>query len=41
MTCGTRHKELKALATMKIPGHEAAVEVPAGREVTPNATAHP
>jgi hypothetical protein len=31
----------EALAIMKIPGHEAAVEVPAGREVTPNATAHP
>ncbi|NNH75020.1 hypothetical protein HLB23_35100 [Nocardia uniformis] len=31
----------EALARMNIPGHEIAVEVPIGREVTPNAPARP
>lgn len=34
---GTPVTDPEALALMRIPGHEAAVEVPVGQEVTPDA----
>ncbi|MFD4403868.1 hypothetical protein ACFWPH_14025 [Nocardia sp. NPDC058499] len=34
---GTPITDSEALAIMKIPGHETAVEVPIGQEVTPDA----
>jgi hypothetical protein len=37
LVTGTLINDAEALAIMRIPGHEAAVEVPIGKEVAPDA----
>jgi len=41
LLAGTPITDPEALGIMKIPSHEAAVEVPIGREVTPDAIVQP